>query len=169
MDLLAMKESTDDPTIYEVLTEEHEEVSERLEELANEKDIERREELFEEILYQLERHAQAEEAVFYEVLAQNKDTRALAASAVKDHTEVRRLLGKLDSMPADDEHWSATVAALQRAVQEHVATEESEIFAAVRKLLDDDQARTLAETFEAMELRVDDIEDEDEGKPEAAA
>lgn len=164
-----MKESSADPTIYEVLVEEHAEVSERLDELASEPDIERREELFEEVLYQLERHTQAEEAVFYEVLAQHEDTRALADGAVKDHGEMRRLLGALDGMEADDPRWDEVVADLKRVVAEHVATEEQQIFAAVRQRIDDDQARTLAETFEAMELRVEEAEEEDDERSPGAA
>lgn len=167
-----MDEPTEDPTIYEVISEEHGEVSELLEELASEVDLDRREELFAEIRDALERHARAEEAVFYDVLAQHEDTRGLVNKALKEHAEVRRLLGELDAMETDDEGWDDGVSALIRAVQEHVSGEEDEIFTAVRELLDDEQARTLAETFEAMELRVEPEEEEEDrgaGEPEAAA
>lgn len=163
----AMTEANDDPTIYEILHEQHLEVSELLEELQSEQDVAQREELFAEIAYQLERHARAEEAVFYDLLLQDDRTRPLAEHATEDHGEVRRLLAELDAMAADDPRWADSVAALVQAVQDHVATEESKIFAAARDLLDDDQARTLAETFEAIEVRVEEELDA-EGDAEAA-
>lgn len=161
-----MTEAIDDPTIYEVIHEQHLDVSELLAELTAEQDVAAREELFAEIVYQLERHARAEEAVFYDLLRGDEKTRPLAEHAQEDHAEVRRLLGELDAMRGDDERWDDTVAALAQAVQDHVATEESKIFEAVRGLIDDDQARTLAETFEAMEARFE--EDGEAGSEEAA-
>lgn len=161
-----MTEAIDDPTIYEVIHEQHRDVSELLDELTAEQDVAAREELFAEIVYQLERHARAEEAVFYDLLRGHERTRSLVEHAQEDHAEVRRLLGELDAMRGDDERWDDTVAALAQAVKDHVSTEESKVFEAVRGLIDDDQARTLAETFEAMEARF--AEDGEEGAEEAA-
>ncbi|HEY8375253.1 MAG TPA: hemerythrin domain-containing protein, partial [Nannocystis sp.] len=167
-----MHEPSEDPTIYEVIRDEHGQVSDLLDALSREADLERREELYAEARDLLERHARAEETVFYDVLRQRADTRALVEQALAEHAEMRRLIGELDVMDTDDEGWDDGVAALVRAVKEHVRGEETRIFDAVDDLLDDEQARTLAETFEAIELRVE-PEDEDEeggrGEPEAAA
>lgn len=163
-----MNEPAEDPTIYEVIRQEHEEVADMLDALASEEDVEQREESLAELREALERHARAEEAVFYDVLMQHdEETRALARDAEKDHSEVRRLLAVLDATPPEEARWTATLAELTAAVQRHVETEENVIFAAVEAILDDDQARTLAETFEAMETRV---QPEDEpGAGESAA
>ncbi|MDC0671927.1 hemerythrin domain-containing protein [Nannocystis radixulma] len=148
-----MQESAEDPTIYEVIRAEHAGISQLLEELRGED----AEELLATVRDQLERHARAEEAVFYDVLVQSGDEklRTLAREAEAEHSEVRRLLAELEAMPADDAKWAAVVESLVLAVQRHVEREESEIFAAMEAILDDDQARTLAETFEAMEARVE--------------
>lgn len=151
-----MTEPTEDPTIYDVLTAEHEDVAELLEQLAEEEDPAEREELFAEVRFQLERHAQAEEAVFYDLLRSDDKLRAVADQAQEEHEQVRRTLAELDAMEVDDSRWDETVATLTRLVRQHVEVEERDIFAAVRELIDDDQARTLAETFEAMEERVED-------------
>lgn len=167
MDAL-MNEPSEDPTIYEVIRDDHEDVSDLLEDLANEEDAERRAELFEELRDELERHARAEEAVFYDVLLQREDTKGMAREAIREHAEIRRLLAELDDISERaDDRWDSTLEALAAAVRKHVENEENGIFAAVEGILDIDQARTLAETFEAMELRVE-PEDEDR-EPEAAA
>lgn len=164
-----MSEPNEDPTIYDVISEEHGDVSDLLDELSREADLERREELYAEARDMLERHARAEEAVFYDILRQREDTRELAEKALAEHAEMRRLMSELDAMTTDDEDWDASVAALMRAVQEHVRGEEDQIFTAVRELLDDQQARTLAETFEAIESRVEPEDEDEQGEPEAAA
>lgn len=161
-----MTDPTDDPTIFQVIREQHREVDALLTELMDEDDTGRREELYAEVRYQLERHARAEEAVFYDLLRREDKTRSLAQRAQEEHAEVRRLLTELDATASDDDLWDDHVAALAQAVREHVAAEESKLFDAVGRLLDDGQARTLAETFEAIEERV---EDEPAGGSEAAA
>jgi hemerythrin superfamily protein len=160
-----MSQPTDDPTIFQVIREQHREVDELLTALVDEDDPGRREELYAELRYQLERHARAEEAVFYDLLRRHDRSRSLAQRAQEDHVEVRRLLAELDATACDDDRWDDNVAALAQAVRDHVATEESRIFGAARSLLDDGQARTLAETFEAALGRVD---DEPAGGSEAA-
>ena len=150
-----MHEAAEDPTIYEVIRSEHARISQLLEALAGE-DADEAEALFTEVRDRLERHARAEEAVFYDILVQSgEQTRALAREAEEEHAEVRRLLAELEGMRASGEAWHKGVASLTLAVQRHVEREENEIFAAVEAILDDDQARTLAETFEAMEARVE--------------
>lgn len=146
----------EDPTIYEVLTDEHEDVAQLLTQLAEAEDAGEREALFAEVRFQLERHAQAEEVVFYDLLRRDEETRALVEHAQQEHAEVRETLAELDALEADDDRWGELVAALTRQVTHHVEVEERDIFAAVRERIDDDQARTIAETFEATEDRVAD-------------
>ncbi len=146
----------EDPTIYEVLTDEHEDVAQLLTQLAEAEDAGEREALFAEVRFQLERHAQAEEVVFYDLLRRDDEARALVERAQREHAQVRETLAELDAIEADDGRWGELVAALTRQVTQHVEVEERDIFAAVRGRIDDDQARTIAETFEATEDRVAD-------------
>ena len=69
---------------------------------------------------------------------------------------MRKTLAELDAIEADDDRWGELVGELTRQVTQHVEVEERDIFAAVRGRIDDDQARTIAETFEATEDRVAD-------------
>lgn len=152
-----MNTETQDPTIYEILQTEHRTVSTLLEELADttEEDVEDRESLFAEVKLNLELHARAEEVVVYDLLRQHEQTRALAEQAQREHLVVLRLLNTLESMSVAEEDWEAMMADLTANVVSHVEEEENELFAALRSILDDDQARTLAETFEAMKSRLE--------------
>lgn len=152
-----MISDTQDPTIYEILQTEHRTVSTLLEELADttEEDVEDRESLFAEVKLNLELHARAEEVVVYDLLRQHEQTRALADRAQREHLVVVRLLASLEAMSVDDEDWEAMMADLTANVVSHVEEEESELFTALKQILDDDQARTLAETYEAMKARLE--------------
>lgn len=152
-----MISDTQDPTIYEILQTEHRTVSTLLEELADttEEDVEDRESLFAEVKLNLELHARAEEVVVYDLLRQHEQTRALADRAQREHLVVVRLLASLEAMSVDDEDWEAMMADLTANVVSHVEEEESELFTALQQILDDDQARTLAETYEAMKARLE--------------
>lgn len=152
-----MISDTQDPTIYEILQTEHRTVSTLLEELADttEEDVEDRENLFAEVKLNLELHARAEEVVVYDLLRQHEQTRALADRAQREHLVVVRLLASLEAMSVDDEDWEAMMADLTANVVSHVEEEESELFTALKQILDDDQARTLAETYEAMKARLE--------------
>ncbi|PCC67148.1 Hemerythrin HHE cation binding domain-containing protein [Nannocystis exedens] len=156
-----MIESAQDPTIYQVIRDQHRAIAEQLDALSREQDVARGQQLFAEVRDALERHARAEEAVFYDIFARgDAEGKALAKDAERDHSQVRQQLAELEAMRADDAEWGAKIEALTRSVTEHVEFEEDKLFAAVEELLDDDQARTLAETFEALQSRVE---------PEAAA
>lgn len=142
--------TTDDPTLDEVIRAQHREISGLLDALAGEQRVTRREGLVTRLGGLLERHARAEDAVLYDLLTRDERTRPLAERARQEHAEVRRLLGVFDDMAGDDERWDAAVAALARTVRDHVAIEERVIFPAVRRLLDHDQARALAEAFQSI-------------------
>ncbi|WAS89773.1 hemerythrin domain-containing protein [Nannocystis punicea] len=156
-----MIETAQDPTIYQVIRDQHRAISELLAQLSREQDVARGQQLFTRVRDALDRHARAEEAVFYDVLAQHDaEGKKLARDAESDHSDIRRRLAELEVMRADDDAWGSRIEALTENVTQHVEFEENTIFPAMEAFIDDDQARTLAETFEALESRVE---------PEAAA
>jgi hemerythrin superfamily protein len=154
-----MTDATADPTIDEVIREQHREIASMLDVLAGEQDPALRGHIATRVRDLIDRHARAEEAVFYDVLLRDERTRALTERVRADHDEVRRLLDELGAMTGDDPRWDATVIALARFVRDHVAVEERTLFPAVRRL-DREQARALAESFQAVAARVDAEPDE---------
>lgn len=138
-----------DPTIFDVLTEDHRAVARLLERLVTEQDLGRRERLFVEIRQALDLHTRAEETVIFDLLAEQEHCVPLIQRGWQEHESLRRTLAELDRMAVDDARWPATLDELIRGVVSHVEGEEGELFAAVRGVLDEAQARTVAGTFSA--------------------
>jgi hypothetical protein len=138
-----------DPTIFDIITEDHRAVARLLERLVVEPDLGRRERLFVEIRQALDLHTRAEETVIYDLLAEQEHCVPLIQRGWQEHESLRRTRGELDRMAVDDARWPAALDELIRGVVALVEREEDELFAAVRGVLDDDQARTVAGTFSA--------------------
>jgi hemerythrin superfamily protein len=77
------------------------------------------------IAEELEVHAQAEEEVFYPAL---RAVSQLVEHARQEHNEVRRLIGDAEGREPSSQDFTAKVAELKKAVQEHVAEEEGQMF-----------------------------------------
>lgn len=157
-----MYRQADDPTIFDVITDDHRTMARLLDHLVAEEDLGRRERLFVEIRQALDLHTRAEETVFYDLLAEEENYVPLIQRARREHHTLRRVLSELDRMEVDDERWPETLAQLVREVESHVESEEDELFSAIREVIDDQQARMVAATFSAVKSRF-------EGELEVAA
>lgn len=150
-----MPHTPDHSSIYEVIRTAHRIASTLLEELADtsERDTERRTQLLAEVERALAVHARTEDAVFYDLLLRNEQTRALVEKAQQEHDAVLRLLDDLHRAQAGGEAWDDMMAELTATVADHIEEEETELFPAMEQLLDDDQAHALARTFQAEQSR----------------
>ena len=85
--------------------------------------------LVEQICQELEVHAKLEEGIFYPaVQAKLKDDGTdLVSEALKEHREMKRLIGQLQTQALDDAECDRTVHQLMSGVQHHVKEEESEM------------------------------------------
>ena len=93
---------------------------------------ERKAELVDEICYELTLHAIVEDELFYPLLRAASEDDDMMDEAEVEHAGVRELVGQLEVMYPDDEHFAATVAVLAEEVEHHVAREESEMFETAR-------------------------------------
>lgn len=157
-----MNRPAHEPTIYDVITDDHREVASLLDRLIAEDDLARRERLFVELRQALDLHTRAEETVFHDLLAEEENCVPMIQRARRDHHTLRRVLSELDRMDVDDERWHELLGQLVREVESHVEVDEDELFTAARELIDDDQARRVAVTFSAVKSRF-------EGELEVAA
>ena len=141
---------------YELLKEDHKKVADILEKL--EKTTERasktREDLFNRLSNELERHAAVEEQVFYPLLKEASETRDITFEALEEHRVVKKLLRELSSTPKDSEEWTAKLAVLKENVEHHVEEEEGEMFKKARKVLDNKQAQELGERIRAAKTKL---------------
>jgi hemerythrin superfamily protein len=83
----------------------------------------------EHICHELEIHAKLEEDIFYSAIQARvrEDGPDLVAEAIKEHEQMKRLIGQLQSGGLADADYNKTVHQLMRGVQHHVREEEEEM------------------------------------------
>jgi hemerythrin-like domain-containing protein len=135
--------------IYSTLSKEHGKVSGLMSRLAatDSDEVERRQELFDEIKDELTTHSEIEDAVFYTELASHPQLAEKIAHAREEHEEIETLLEELDAMRIEHQSWMNKFLRLQDTVQHHVDDEEGEIFPMAEKVLSGEDAERLDEEF----------------------
>lgn len=106
--------------------------------------------LFAQLKEALERHAHAEEQVFYPALREADVTQEMVEEAMEDHQLVAELLEELATMPKGEAAWHERLEILEENVQEHIEEEESDIFDAAHQLWSVEDATELAERWQTV-------------------
>jgi len=140
----------------ELLTEDHEKVSEIFEKLepTTEKAVKKREELFNKLYTELDIHAQIEEQIFYPALKEADKTREIALESYEEHKIIKRILQEMESLAKDDELWKAKLTVLKETVEHHVEEEEGEMFKSARKVLSEEELEDLGARMEAQKKQL---------------
>ena len=136
---------------FELLKKDHQKVSglfKQLEE-TTERAVKTREDLFATLKQELDIHARIEEHIFYPALKEAEESREITLEAFEEHNVVKQLLGELDSMPVDDERWTAKLKVLKENVEHHVEEEEGEMFKGARKVLSAEQVEEIGARMES--------------------
>ncbi|MFL6210310.1 MAG: hemerythrin domain-containing protein [Pyrinomonadaceae bacterium] len=134
-----------------LLKTDHEKVAGIFEQLepTTERAVKTREELFAKLQQELDVHAHVEETIFYPVLKQEAETRAITLEGVEEHHVIKMLLRELAAMQVDSEKWTAKLKVLQENVEHHVEEEESDMFKGAREVLSKEQLEDLGTRMEA--------------------
>ncbi|MEO8603689.1 MAG: hemerythrin domain-containing protein [bacterium] len=99
------------------------------------------------LIGEFERHAAAEAATLYAALREVAGAENLLADAAAEHDEVREAVQDLIATASDDPTWGEILAALRTCVEQHIETEEGEIFTVAEELLPAEQLRELGEAY----------------------
>jgi hemerythrin-like domain-containing protein len=131
------------PDITKLIEEDHREV-ERLFEQFNTTGEER---LARQVCSEIEKHAAAEESVFYPVVGTDvPDGRSLESEAEREHQEARQIIGRIKNTK-DPEHLAELMDELEQAIQHHVSEEENEMLPKARETLDAGRLSELGAAF----------------------
>ena len=128
--------------IYSLLHQDHERVAKLMQQIEK-SPTEKREELFQQLKMEIEKHSMAEEIIVYPKLKE-ADTEAIN-EALDEHDQVDAMLSELEQISADSDEWMDRFTELKDAVEHHVEEEESEMFKVAREVFSEEQARELAE------------------------
>ncbi len=134
--------------IYNYLKKDHKKVKELMEELLSSHDIEKRQQLFEEIKHELLLHAKTEQDTFYKALEDKKPAKENIEEAEDEHKEIEKYIKELSKLEFNSEEWIEKFGEFKHSVTHHVHEEEDMIFAKAKKILSDKKAEDLAVEME---------------------
>lgn len=141
--------------ILSKLHEDHETAEELLNQLeATEDDSEEREELFMRAKEEIMVHKVTEERVFYSRLLQHPDTRDIGKHCNEEHSEVDKLVDKLEQMDISSPKWLQTLGKLKTTILHHVREEETKVFDLAQQAFGDEMLEELGEIYEREKLHV---------------
>lgn len=141
--------------ILSKLHEDHETTEELLNQLeATEDGSAEREELFMRAKEAILMHKIAEERVFYSRLLQEAETRDIGKHCNEEHSEVDKLVDKLEQMDMNSPKWLQTASKLKSTVLHHVQEEETKVFPLAQRVFGDEVLKQLGEIFEQEKLHV---------------
>ncbi|MBL3675837.1 hemerythrin domain-containing protein [Paracoccus aerius] len=110
--------------------------------------VKSRESLYAELSDELSRYVELEEQHLLPLLRKHPETKDLAVNALKGNKDLRASLEKLSGLPKDNDAFLAALADLNKGFQQHVRNERKELLPAILKVLNDDEAATVASDIE---------------------
>ncbi len=134
--------------IYERIIEDHQkqrDLAARI--LETQGNSEERQQLWEEFQPEAVAHANAEEQTFYAALFQHQDTQEQARHSVSEHKEADDLIEEIGEMSMESSGWLQKFKKLKEDLDHHMEEEEKEVFSMARKIIDEAQAKQLAQAF----------------------
>ncbi|MET0283654.1 MAG: hemerythrin domain-containing protein [Polyangiales bacterium] len=138
--------------IYDALSKDHRKFEQLLDKIISESksDNDSWKTHLDELRREVIAHAHAEESVLYNALREEGESQKLVAHGYGEHamaeTEIRTLgLAKLVDIT-----WTGLAEKLAKDLRHHIQEEESEIFAAARKVFSDEEATQMGSAFERL-------------------
>ncbi len=113
-----------------------------------------RKELFGRLKRAIETHAEAEERAFYAPLLASELGREPAADAVREHGQVRDLLGELEQHDMSSSGWLAKAKVMVDLNEHHMQEEERKTFEVAAQVLSDSDHQQLVREFDTYSDRV---------------
>jgi hypothetical protein len=134
------------------------------EEKLEQREREKKVDLFKEINTALEVHATLEEEIFYPAVkrARSEHVKDEVREAYEEHQQIKRLLEQISSITPDDESYDMKIKVLKEDVEHHVEDEESEMSPDARKFLGE---RRVVELGTELETRKQQLKTQPGSKP----
>jgi hemerythrin superfamily protein len=139
--------------IYSYLHNDHQKVSNLMEQILATNDKSSRGSLLQQMKELLLLHAKTENATFYKALENNNQTKERIEHAQEEHHEIEEYLTNLGAQESNTDKWFEQFGELKHAVTHHVEEEEGEIFEHAQQVLTNDQAVQLAAEMDALKQK----------------
>ncbi|HAR64495.1 MAG: hypothetical protein DKM50_10190 [Candidatus Margulisiibacteriota bacterium] len=116
--------------------------------ITNEETIKSRTDLFTTLKNDLILHIKAEEDILYNPLKKEKEAAERMLESIEEHHIIELLLNELKSRPKSEERWLPQLRVLREIVENHIRTEEEEVFDLAREILSKNQLEEMGNIFE---------------------
>jgi hemerythrin superfamily protein len=137
----------------ELLSKDHDRVSQMLEELSDaiETGSDRRyqRELFSQLRVELETHTRVEQEHFYPAVRRGENSEELILEAMDEHSDIKQMIEELGDLQFGTAEWEDTFLILKENVEFHIQSEESQIFTRARELFSIEQLEDMGRLMEA--------------------
>ncbi|MBO0771135.1 MAG: hemerythrin domain-containing protein [Actinobacteria bacterium] len=146
------------PSVWQVLSQDHEEVKKMLSELeqgptaaagASEQDLARRKALAEQLVIEESRHEAVEEMYFWPAVRDKlPDGDRLADEATRQEQEGKEVLDKLGKLEAGQPEFEQLLGQFTEDGREHIGFEETQVWPGMREALSPQEANELGDKLE---------------------
>jgi hemerythrin superfamily protein len=103
---------------------------------------------FNQLYKVLSLHTRAEETVFYPAIQKHEETKKYLRESEEEHEKANTLLEEIQEFKPTDPEFKSKMNQLKKAIQQHIQKEETQIFSAVRKCINQQHLATLARDFQ---------------------
>jgi hemerythrin-like domain-containing protein len=134
----------DNATIYDILKIEHKDVKRLFKQIIDEERFQ--ENVYNQIKMALQLHMSGEEKLLYPRLENNAESRSIALESYEEHDLGRKIISDIDNTSDIDAKY-AKLKVLSEAIDMHVKEEEDELFKKAKRVLSDEDERTIARDF----------------------
>lgn len=133
--------------IFEHLQDEHRRMDQLMDKIMSTNDVGLRQSLLAELEIAYNKHARAEDEVFYSRFDDVDALREYVSEARLDHQVCSKMLQEIRGLKADDESWRVRFIELKDALDHHFEIEEGPIFGLVSKLMKPEEPELLERRY----------------------
>jgi len=137
--------------LAELIKQEHGKTSTLFDKLTETSDgaVKTRERLFNDLKTSLEVHSKVVQDLVYPVLRKHDEGAHDLIPDLKERNEIKRQLAEIERTPKEDQEFLPKVKELKKLVEQHLRTEERQIFPAIKKAIGAEEAEELAQRIAA--------------------
>jgi hemerythrin superfamily protein len=147
---LLMTDSPVEQDVVDVLTTDHREVLDLLQEIKVSTDSEQRRDFADTVISELVRHSVAEEMYVYPAMKKHLPDGAEAVEHdTREHKQLEKTMKELEGVPADQPDFDRLLAELEEILRDHIQDEEAEQFPGLRARVPREELVEIAEKVEA--------------------
>ncbi|HLV32937.1 MAG TPA: hemerythrin domain-containing protein [Chitinispirillaceae bacterium] len=121
--------------LFTQLHQEHQNFKMLFEQILDQKNVDAKIDLFNNLKKALIPHMKSEEMVFYPELYNHEDTKEMSLEALEEHHVAEAALMELSKSDPFMENWRPKAKVLSEILNHHIEEEESEIFNAARDII----------------------------------